>query len=78
MISCSSLLAPPQQLLQQANIQSGAAFSTVGLCTEFHVDCRDVTQEVKTPVDWVKDLQIDFIDAGDQQTQVYTLPAARL
>ena len=32
--------------------------------------CRDVTQEVSTPVAWVKELQIDFSDRKDQHTEV--------
>ncbi len=34
------------------------------------VDCRDVSGEVSTPVAWVKDLQIDFSDTSDHETQV--------
>ncbi|CAK0785220.1 hypothetical protein CVIRNUC_008426 [Coccomyxa viridis] len=31
---------------------------------------RDVSKEVSTPVEWVKELQIEFLDGSNQQTQV--------
>ena len=33
-------------------------------------ECRDVSKEVSTPVEWVKELQIEFLDGSNQQTQV--------
>ena len=33
-------------------------------------DCRDVSKEVNTPVAWVKEMQINFSDKSDRETQV--------
>ena len=66
-VGTSSPIATTELIFKEA-----LEYSTVGGATDRHVDCRDVTQEVQTPVGWVKDLQIEFTDAGDQQTQVGT------
>ena len=39
------------------------------------MECRDASKEVSTPVEWVRELQIEFLDDSNQQTQVSDLLA---
>lgn len=63
---------PPALQSLQSDFQSAKTFChhPWKCAPDFRLGCRDVTQEVRTPIAWVKDLQISFTDAGDRQTQV--------